>query len=65
MSEELKKCPFCGSTVDFMNLFTPLKMFYCRNHKGCGAVISFDNDKANRSDKEKIKAFNRREGEKV
>lgn len=39
---KLKACPFCGSVVDYMPLFSGVKMFYCRNHEGCGAVVSFD-----------------------
>lgn len=39
---KLKSCPFCGSPVDYMALFTGIKIFYCRNHHGCGAVVSFD-----------------------
>lgn len=64
MTEELKKCPFCGSEVDFMNFVTPLKMFYCKNHHGCGAVVSFNTPICNRFDKAKIDAWNRREGAK-
>ena len=64
MNEKLKRCPFCGSEVDFMNLVTPLKMFYCKNHHGCGAVVSFDTPICNRFDKAKIDAWNRREGAK-
>lgn len=62
MSEELKRCPFCGSQVDLMTLFTGIKMFYCRNHAGCGAIVSFDNKKCNdeKGEAEKIKAWNRR-----
>ena len=63
MTEELKRCPFCGSEVDFMNLALPMKMFYCKNHRGCGAVVSFDTPLCNRFDKAKIDAWNRREGE--
>ena len=62
MTEELKKCPFCGSEVIFMNLVTPLKMFYCKNYHGCGAVVSFDTPLCNKFDKAKIDAWNRREG---
>ena len=57
---DLKPCPFCGSEVTFMNLMTPLKMFYCKNYRDCGAIVSFDNDAANRFDGAKIKAWNRR-----
>lgn len=58
---EVKQCPFCGSRVDYMNLFTSVAMFYCSNHQGCGAVISFDNPVCNHGDdRAKINAFNRR-----
>lgn len=58
---EVKSCPFCGSRVDYMNLFTPIPMFYCSDHQGCGAVISFDNPRCNKGgDRERIEAFNRR-----
>lgn len=57
---ELKKCPFCGSNVTLMTLFTGMKMFYCKNYKDCGAVVSFDNPKCNVSDAAKINAWNRR-----
>ena len=62
MSEELKRCPFCGSQVDLMTLFSGIKMFYCRNHARCGAIVSFDNKKCNdeKGETEKIKAWNRR-----
>ena len=61
--EKIKCCPFCGSEVDFMNLALPMKMFYCKNHHGCGAVVSFDTPLCNRFDKAKIAAWNRREGD--
>ena len=59
---ELKPCPFCGSKVELMNLATPIRMFYCTNFKGCGAVVSFNNDICDREagDKHKIRAWNRR-----
>ena len=60
---ELKPCPFCGSPVDFMTLMTGLKMFYCKNYKECGAIISFDNPAANHFDKAKVKCWNRRTGD--
>ena len=55
--EELRKCPFCGSEVGFMTL---MKMFYCKNYKDCGAIVSFDNPAANNFDKAKIECWNRR-----
>lgn len=60
--ESIKTCPFCGSKVDLMTLFTGLKMFYCRNHRGCGAIVSFDTDNCNREkgDANKIASWNRR-----
>ena len=32
---ELRPCPFCGGEVELMNLFTPIKMFYCTNYQTC------------------------------
>lgn len=62
MSKTLKRCPFCGSKVNLMNLMTPVPMFYCKNYEKCGAVVSFDNPKCNlsSSDEPKIEAWNRR-----
>ena len=59
---ELRPCPFCGGEVELMNLFTPIKMFYCTNYQTCGAVVSFDNPQCNRDeyDVHKIQAWNRR-----
>ena len=61
----LKPCPFCGGKVELMNLFTPLKMFYCLNYKECGAVVSFNNPKCDheKGDVQKIRAWNRRADE--
>ena len=58
--EELRVCPFCESPVNFMTIMTGLKMFYCKNYKDCGAIVSFDNPVANNSDKAKIECWNRR-----
>ena len=63
MDELIKACPFCGSKVDFMTLMTGLKMFYCKNYRDCGAVVSFDNPAANHFDKAKVKCWNRRTGD--
>lgn len=60
MKEHIKNCPFCGSKVDFMTIMTGLKMFYCKNYKDCGAIVSFDNPEANRFDKAKVECWNRR-----
>lgn len=59
---EIKNCPFCGEKVELMNLFTPIRMFYCTNYRECGAVVSFDNHLCNREagDRHKIKCWNRR-----
>lgn len=57
---ELKHCPFCGSKVDFMTIMTGLKMFYCKNYRECGAIVSFDNPAANSFDQAKIDCWNRR-----
>lgn len=59
---KLKPCPFCGSEVSYMPLFTGMKMFYCKNHKGCGAVVSFDNPVCNdpKNDWARTGAWNRR-----
>lgn len=57
---KLKKCPFCGGPVEFMSLRVPINMFYCKNYKECGAIVSFDNPYANRFDAAKIEAWNRR-----
>lgn len=66
LESDIKKCPFCGSPVDLMTLFTGLNMFYCRNHGGCGAIVSFDTDECNteKGNANKIAHWNRREGEK-
>ena len=60
MSEELKSCPFCGSPVVYMTLFTGMKMFYCKNRRECGAVVSFDNHACNNphNDSARIAAWN-------
>lgn len=59
---ELKPCPFCGGKVELMNLFTPIKMFYCTNYGKCGAVVSFNNEFCDREagDKHKVRCWNRR-----
>ena len=60
--DELKPCPFCGSEVTYMTMLTGIKMFYCRNLRGCGAIVSFDNPACNdpRADWARIGAWNRR-----
>ena len=65
MIEEIKRCPFCGNKVQYMTLFTGIKMFYCMNTISCGAVVSFDNPACNNpyNDKARIDAWNRRAGE--
>ena len=61
MSEfKIKNCPFCGGPVDFMSLRSPIKMFYCKDYKNCGAIVSFDNPYANKFDTAKVVAWNRR-----
>jgi len=60
MEEELKRCPFCGAEVTYMSLATPMKMFYCQNYRNCGAIVSFDNPYANRFEKARLAAWNRR-----
>lgn len=59
---KIKTCPFCGAKVEYMNLFTPIKMFYCTNHRFCGAVVSFDNPDCNKvgADEARRAAWNRR-----
>jgi len=58
---ELKPCPFCGGKVEYMTIFSGMKMFYCKNYNTCGAVVSFDNPACNMGgDKEKTDAWNRR-----
>ena len=42
-SEERKPCPFCGSGVVCIRLVSGAKVFYCKNSKDCGAVVSFEN----------------------
>lgn len=58
----IKPCPFCGSEVYLTNLLTPMKMFYCRNREGCGAIVSFWTDACNweKGTENKLKAWNRR-----
>lgn len=62
MDREIKACPFCGSEVALMRLFTPNDMFYCNNYKECGAVVSFNNDLCDREagNRHKIRCWNRR-----
>jgi len=45
-----------------MSLTLPIRMFYCKNYKTCGAVVSFDNPTANKEkgDQHKIECWNRR-----
>ena len=59
---ELKPCPFCGSEVTYMTMITGIKMFYCKNYRGCGAVVSFDNPACNdpSADWARCGAWNRR-----
>lgn len=56
-----KRCPFCGGEVKvthgLMNL--PIWLFKCKN-KDCGAVISFDCDRANNDPNEAFELWNRR-----
>lgn len=60
--DKLKPCPFCGSEVTYMTMLTGIKMFYCKNHSGCGAIVSFDNPVCNdpRADWARTGAWNRR-----
>ena len=46
--EDIKPCPFCGSEVKITKgvYNAPFWFFKCTNRR-CGAVISFDNDRAN------------------
>ena len=46
--EDIKPCPFCGSKVKITKgvYNAPFWFFKCTNRR-CGAVISFDNDRAN------------------
>lgn len=62
MDREIKTCPFCGSEVTLMHLVTPIDMFYCNNHRECGAVVSFNNDLCDREagNRHKIRCWNRR-----
>lgn len=62
MDREIKTCPFCGSEVTLMHLITPIDMFYCKNYKECGAVVSFNNDLCDREagNRHKIRCWNRR-----
>ena len=60
--DKLKPCPFCGAEVTYMTILTGIKMFYCKNHSGCGAIVSFDNPACNdpRADWARTGAWNRR-----
>ena len=62
MDREIKTCPFCGSEVTLMQLATPIDMFYCNNHRECGAVVSFNNDLCDREagNRHKVRCWNRR-----
>ena len=45
---KIKPCPFCGGEVELMHMVTPIDMFYCKNYKSCGAVVSFNNPQCDR-----------------
>lgn len=62
MIDKLKSCPFCGGKVELMTLLTGVKMFYCRNYYGCGAIVSFNTPDCDREkgDGNKIRHWNRR-----
>lgn len=62
LKPRIKECPFCGGEVSLMSLTLPIRMFYCKNYKTCGAVVSFDNPTANKEkgDQHKIECWNRR-----
>ncbi len=59
MSEELKKCPFCGGQVKTKQgvIGVPIIFIKC---KQCGAVISFDNNECNHAPGKAVEYFNRR-----
>lgn len=59
--EENRNCPFCGgNVVATKGVFNaPFFMFKCQN-KDCGAVISFNNVKANKEPIIAFKNFNNR-----
>ena len=62
--QELKRCPFCGSTVmKSENIMGGLVMYQCRNWKECGATVSFDNPIANHNQRTTDRFWNRRKGE--
>lgn len=42
--KKLKPCPFCGSEVTYLKR---IKIFCCKNYKGCGAIFSFSNTTCN------------------
>lgn len=58
---ENKGCPFCGSKVKITRgvFNAPFLFFKCVNEE-CGAVISFDNEKANLLPEMAMRNFNRR-----
>lgn len=61
----IKRCPFCGSEVQASNgviLQLPMLMFFCTN-KECGALVSFDNEKANKEPEKALNLWNARAGE--
>lgn len=55
--DKLKPCPFCGGKVSRVIGIMGLNFFRC---KGCGAVVSFDNDYYNTHTGEAVEAWNNR-----
>lgn len=54
-----KPCPFCGGTIKETNgiIGAPFWFFKC---KGCGAIVSFDNDECNADPSKAMSYFNNR-----
>lgn len=55
-----RPCPFCGARADEIESISGLPMVVCRNYKGCGAIVSFNNDACDKRGVSPVEYFNRR-----